>query len=222
MLHAERPVSSLELPELTDCVTTQGRHVQGRHNGKWVEANNVPQSEIYLPQRYKRMFVSVTNPDVSLDLEAGLSDLDSKYAGARQIYKLRRLQSEISQPFTSVVNISSTGQDSDPVSGSFYLLSSEEHLYAALIFDTSENSVQLTWGTFDFITSMRSRGMHRYVFYPLPTLTDRPLFLHTQTLCARWWRFIKSFGSERHGFLRAANALEVLLYKDPDVPTNRR
>jgi hypothetical protein len=43
--------------------------------------------------------------------------------------------------------------------------------------------------------------------------------LHTQSLCARWWKLTKTFGDHRLALLKAANALELRIYKDPEVKT---
>jgi len=136
---------------------------------------------------------------------------------APQLYKLNQLVASINLPFAAVVNISNTGSEDAPVSGSFYLLARNIPMYAALVFDTEENSVQLMWATFDFKQCLQSRAVFRYVLVTLPTLVDRPLFVHTQNLCARWWKLMKAFGNNRHALLKSANAIELILYKDPDV-----
>ncbi len=224
VLHAEHAVPAIEMPVLAGLVQRIGSHVVGRFNGSWTETTDQPITEVFLPQRYKRLSVTVDSEAARVPLLMALEGLDALYPDARQLYKLNRLLADLSEasasPFTAVVNIASAVQDGTPTSGSFYLLSLGTPLYFNLVFDTQENSVQLIWATFDFKADMQRRGLFRYVFFPLPTVIDRPVFLHTQNLCARWWKLIKNFGSTQHGFLKASNALELLLFKDPNVETS--
>lgn len=224
VLHAEHAVPAVDMPVLAGLVQRIGSHVTGRFNGSWTETTNYPITDVFIPQRYKRLSVTVDSEEARMPLLMALEGLDALYPDARQLYKLNRLlaylEAERVPSFSAVVNIASAVQDGNPTSGSFYLLSLGVPLYFNLVFDTQENSVQLIWATFDFKANMQSRGLFRYVFFPLPTIIDRPVFMHTQNLCARWWKLIKNFGDSRHGFLTAANALELLLFKDPNVETS--
>lgn len=217
VLHANRSVPDIDVPALRGMPRKIGHHYQGRHNGGWTEVSNLLSSEAYLPQRYKHFTLTTTNEVSRNFLTTALEELDSRYPNARQLYKLNRLLASVPFDFTAVVNIASAEQEGTPVSGSFYLLSQGRPLWVGLVFDLETASVQLVWATFDFKADMQAHGMFRYVFYPMPKLLDRPLFVHTQNLCARWWKLMKSFGEDRHGIMRAANALELILYKDPTV-----
>lgn len=219
VLHAERQVPLIDLPVLRGLPRMTGQHIKGRYNGKWTEINAVEPLEIYLPQRYKHLTLSTTNETTKQPLASGLEELDSLFPDARQLYKLNHLLDTIAYPFAASVNISSAVREGDPVSGSFYLLSRTIPLYFALVFDIDENSVQLMWSTYDFKTDIQTRSLFRYVFFAFTPIVNRPVFLHSQNLCARWWNFIKGFGEGRHGLLRASNALEMLLYKDPTIET---
>lgn len=213
----------MDLPALQDFKRRSGQHIHGRYNGKWTEVNEVEGTAVYIPQRYKHLTISVSDQSVLPDLSAGLEGLDALYDTARQLYKLNCfLQTFSHSGFAAIVNISSAAPQGAPVSGSFYLLSKGIPLYYALVFDVQENSVQLVWSTIDFKTDIQTRSLFRYVFFPFNPVVDRPIFMPTQALCARWWQLIKGFGESRHGLLRAANALELVLYKDPTVETYRR
>lgn len=220
VLHAERAVPSFEIPSLSGIPRRLGQHTLGRYNGSWIEANNLPATEIYLPQRYKQLSLTTTSETTRIPLISELETLDSLYPNARQLYKLNKLLESLNtldDDWAAVVNIAGAVQDGAPVSGSFYLLSAGVPIYLSLVFDIEENSVQLAWGNFDFRQEVQALGLFRYVFFPMPTLISRPIFVHTQNLCSRWWRTIKGFGEGRHGLLRASNALEIMLYKDPNV-----
>lgn len=211
ILFSDRNQTDLPMPLLEGMVTTRGQHVVDKHKGQWMEVTDLAPHEIFLPQRYKRMWVSST-AGLS-QLADGLEVLDSEFGDARQLYKLGRLMTTISEPFTAVVNNVSTNGES----GSFYLLSTET-LYVNLVFDIEEHSVRIVWSDFDLKSYTQAAKQFRYVFYAMPTLTNRPLFIHSQTVCSRWWKFKKAFGESRHGLLRSCNALELFLYKDPDIP----
>ncbi len=221
VVHTDRPITPLEIPTLQGTRTT-GNHVVGRHNGSWTEISDLPQTEIYLPQRFKHMTLTTTDLETRDQLVAKIEELDSLYPDARQLYKLQKLMDSCDNTFAAVVNIASAVQDQMPVSGSFYLLAKGIVLYVVLVFDIEENSVQLVWSTEDIMKIMQASHMFRYVIYPMHKLDQRPMFIHTQQICARWWKLMKTFGDNKHSMIRAANALEILLYKDPNLKGNMR
>lgn len=217
VLHAERPVQALELPQLSGLSITDGHHVSGRYNGSWREHTDVQPSEILLPQRYKRMTVLPTDESVRQHLVDELSELDAAYATSRQLFKLNELLKTVKGEYAATVNISNTAADGELVSGSFYLLSSAAPIYVSMVFDTLSGTAQLVWATFDFQTQMQRLKQFRYAFYKMPVLMDRPLFVPSQSLCSKWWTFGRKFEASRYATLRAANALELLMYKDPEL-----
>lgn len=220
VLHATRQISPLIVPSLFGIERRIGNHVNGRYNGTWSEASDNEPHEVYLPQRYKHLSITTTNIGTLESLAGDLSVLDSKYEGARQIYKLSQLIRCQIEPFAAVVNIAKTATEEKlTASGSFYLLSLGVPLYFALVFDTEEDSVQLVWSTLDFKKEIQDNRLIRYVFFPLPTVLNRPVFIDAQNICARWWRLTRSFGESKQGILKACNALELILYKDPDIKT---
>lgn len=220
VLHAKQKVPALELPILHGLHRNTGEHVRGRYNGRWFEYNEVPSSEIYLPQRYKRMMLCTTHEEVRQPLTDALSLLDSQYEDAPQLYKLGRIIYDIPLWHASVVNISSTSTEGEPVSGAFYLLSSQVPMYFGLLFDIERDIVQLVWSTVNFKPYMQSLQLFNYVFYPFTPILDRPIFIKTQAVCSKWWSFTQAFGNSKYGLLRAANAMELLLYKDHTVVRN--
>lgn len=215
VLHSEQ-TPELPLSELAGLTCRVGQHVNSRFNGSYREYYDVEPLEILVPQRYKRMTVLATD-NVKHDLAASLSVLDSQYDGERQLYKLQKLMSTLTGSWHAVVNVSNTGAAGEALSGAFYLLASNQPLHVALIFNSRSGSVQLVWATFDVRHALRSRRDLDYSVIALPTLYDRPLFVPSQALCSKWWRMHNSFDGQRYGIVKAANALEAMLYKNPET-----
>jgi hypothetical protein len=213
-LHASQQPRPFELPQLEGLAKREGHHVSGRYNGQYVEYYDEQPLEVLIPQRYKRLTVLAT-PNVRHDLGAELSVLDSQYGDARHLYKLNETMKKLPGRWHAVVNNVNTGIDDGPVSGAFYLMASQMPLYVALVLNVRDGYVQLVWATFDFKTELQARSAFEYVFYPMPTLIDRPLFVASQSLCSKWWRMAHKFDLHRFGELKACNALELNLYKDP-------
>jgi hypothetical protein len=220
VLHSER-ASELPFSETEDLVCRTGQHVNSRFNGSYIEYYDVEPLEILVPQRYKRMTVLATD-NVKHDLATALSVLDSQHDGERQLYKLQKLMTTLTGSWHAVVNVSNTGSHGEALSGAFYLLASNQPLHVALVFNSRSGSVQLVWATFDIRKSLNSRRELDYSVIPLPTLYDRPLFIPSQALCSKWWRMHNSFDGQRYGVVKAANALEAMLYKNPEISNGLR
>ena len=102
----------------------------------------------------------------------------------------------------------------------FALLSHQVSTHIIGVYDGVNSSVRLVWTTDpDFIQGVRKTEPTRYVFFRYPDLVDRPMFLNTQLLCARWFQWSRAFDQTTDGLLRTFNALETLLFKDPTVST---
>ena len=215
-IHADRLVPELIVPGVLGLNRRDGQHVNSRHNGSFREYFDVEPVEVLVPQRYKRMSV-LASDNVREDLSAALSTLDSKYQSSRQLFKLQKMMEQLGGNWHSVVNVSNTGADGEATSGAFYLLASGQPLHVALVFDSNSGSVQLVWSTFDLKAQMREQGGLNYSFISFPTLHDRPLFVPSQALCSKWWRMLQSFESHRYSTVKAANAIEVMLYKNPYI-----
>ncbi len=219
VLGADSSVSDIELPIFDNVPKISGVHVDGRATGRWAEICDVAFQEVYLPQRHKSMIIRCTDDTILPVLAAGLEGLDSEHVGARQIFKLGKLMASLPQdrPWASVVNIMACGSpDAQAASGgSFYLLAQGVDLYLYVLCDLKDGSVRLVWATVDIKPLLREQDLIRYAFYALPTLQSSPLFIPTQFVCSRWWSFLKTFGASKTSLIRACNALEVLLYKDP-------
>lgn len=218
VLQSERPVAELALPELAGLAKKDGHHVNGRYNGSFTEYFGVEPVEVLIPQRYKRMSVLASNLSIRHDLAEALSTLDAQYADSRQLYKLHQLLKRFdAEPYIATVNILNTGTDDHPVSGAFYLMASQEPLYVSILLDSNTGSAQLVWSSFDHKRTLQAQKAFNYSVYAMPTLTARPLFVPSLALCSKWWRLTQKHSS-KWGLMKACNAMELILYKDPELP----
>lgn len=216
VLHSDREVPKLVIPELAGLSVREGHHVSSKHNGAYTEYYGVEPVEVLVPQRYKRMTV-LASDNVKHDVAHDLSTLDSEYADARQLYKLGQLMRRFPGTWVACVNIVNTGVSRDAMSGAFYLMSQGQKLWVSLMFDSVVGSVQLVWSDFDHKHAIRQQQLMNYSFYPMPTVHGQPLFIPSQSLCSKWWRLTQKFDIGRYGHIRACNALQLMLYKNPNV-----
>jgi hypothetical protein len=155
------------------------------------------------------------------DLAESLATLDAQFGDARQLYKLHKLVGRIDGSWHGVVNVSHSGTDGEAQSGAFYLLARKVPINVELVFDSMSGSVQLVWYTkdFDLKALLRKAKAFNYSFFQLPTLQYRSLFIPSQSVCSRWWRLNQGLAGTPYSLMRACNALELMLYKDPELRT---
>jgi hypothetical protein len=181
---------------------------------------------VALPQRNKYMTIDTVSDSsdlsecVNMELHDKLAVIDSQFKGGRQLYKVYHMMNEIAAQldadFVSVIN-----NESDH--SSFNILSHGFILDVFGIYDVVNKSVQLAWSTDEeFINLCRAPEPTRYIFYRYPSVLDRPLFIYTQYLCAKWWKWQRNFGGDDAAILMAFNALEGFLYKDHTQPVDAR
>lgn len=207
------------LPHLEGGIS--GTHSRAKRPGHWFHkvGAQVVESELAMPTRDKHFSIATLGSAataVNRAISDQLVELDSKYEGARQLYKLQRAMDEIQKtldddlqlPYLAVINNTSTH-------GWFGLLAQYATLHLYGVYDTVNTSVQLVWTNQEsFVQECRASQLTRYVFYRFPVIENRPLFINSQVVCARWYDWMKSFkGSDAH--LRAFNVLETALYLDP-------
>lgn len=207
------------------CVAT-GHHTNSRYKGQWALKfpNHHRVVSVELPQRDKHMQVSVASrwggvdQDIADTLAHELQDLDAKYEGSRWLYKLQRLletTSDYHAEYVSIVN----NQSEHP---SFSILSQGLDLGFYGVYDTVNRSTQLAWSTDpDFVQITRAQEPTRYLFHRYPTVKDRPLFIHTENVCSKWYVWKQAF-TNVDGVLKAFNVLENFLFKNPEVAEFRR
>jgi hypothetical protein len=198
-------------------------HTESKYRGLCYEqacGHTVVENAVALPQRNKYMLTTVVSDRtplsmaVSKSLTRCLVDLDSRFEGARQLYKMQMLMKEIDprQPYVATINNTSEH-------ATITLLAQGSPLYVLGVYDGVNKSVRLVWTTDpDFVQIVRAEDPTRYVFYRYPDLFDRPLFIHTQNVCANWFSWSKNFEGP-DSVLKIFNALENFLYKNPNTAT---
>jgi len=174
----------------------------------------------HTPHQFELITQSGVAADINKQLGIKLPLMESRFEDARQLYKFNRIQTEIwNSP--ELVNCSgfvsliiNTGEH-----GHIGVLSQGQDVFVHGIYDTVNMGVRLVWTTDDwFIQDVRASDFTRYVFYRFPVLRNRPLFLYSQALCSKWYGWARQF-KEPDGVLKAFNALENFLYKEPELPS---
>lgn len=180
------------------------------------------EKEVVIPARGKNMSVYVTTPNRGADalasmLERSLPELDARFDGARQLFKSHQLMNELGfhSPYVAVIN----NTREHPY---FNVLVCGVVLYLIGVYDTINRSVRLVFTTDpEFIDKMRHSDYTRYIFHRFPPVTDRPLFMHTQSLISRWYSWSKAFrGAD--SILRCFNVLECYVLKDSEFDNRNR
>jgi hypothetical protein len=217
-----------QFPQLEGSKPQHGNHTQSRTRGLFstLELGDRWAAEtVALPQRNKYMTVTVLadkkpqSEHTALLLKEKLADLDSRFDGARQLYKLHRLLLEVDDELVIAADHGGYAAVINNLSehATFTLMSSGKVIHLTGIFDAVNSSVRLAWTTEDgFIEEIRRADPTRYVFYRFPPIVDRPVFIYTQLVCSKWYSWTKAF-TGTDGLSKAMNALEVLLYKDPSI-----
>jgi hypothetical protein len=228
VISANTPIR--QFPQLEGSKPLHGSHTESRHKGLFstlVTGDHYAEATVALPQRNKYMQITVVRDDLDLSpaiaadlLRTKLSDLDSRFEGSRQLFKLSQLMDEIAvnpgcMGYAAVVNNTSEH-------ATFSLLSSYVTIYLYGVYDTVNSSVRLVWTTDEtFIEQVRRADPVRYVFYRFPVVYTRPLFIYTQSICSKWYQWTKVFTGV-DGLVKAFNALEIFLFKDPSVNSYER
>lgn len=212
-----------EFPQFHEVKTSFHTPHQFRGRVDVVQGDGAVTESVLLPARKKEMCVytyapkSDWNTEVNRRLVSYINTMDGSFAYARQLYKFNHIQKQIAASPHSSSFLSVVVNDGDH--GHIGLLSHEQDLYIYGVYDLVNISVRLVWTTDEwFISDVREQDFTRYIFYRLPTLRNRPLFLYSQALCSKWYGWTKQFqGTD--GTLKAFNALEHYLYKEPEIPS---
>ena len=134
-----------------------------------------------------------------------VTELDSNHEGARMLYKLNELIPKLADDWY-VVNSLKINE----APGTFYLLAKSKPLYSYFLVDTQSFSVSLIFSSADLKAYIRSITLNRYLFYRLPEIVNRPVFINTKVLCSRWHEL-------KGDTFKAFNVLESHLFKDPSI-----
>lgn len=220
VLAATTPLN--EFPMFNDARTLSGNFTGGRYRGSFsLLVPDAVEYAVALPQRGKYIVTHtiaapIHAPKLVDSLARLLPDLDSRFEGARQLYKSQQLMNEIDLPSHPPYLVVINNTKEHPY---FNVLTQGVPLYLFGVFDTVNRSVRLVFTTdAEFIEKAKAPNFTRYVFYRFAVVVDRPIFMHTQSLCSRWYFWARAFhGSD--GILKCFNLLEHLLLKDSNLPT---
>jgi len=219
VLHSTTQVQ--EFPRLVDANTISGFHMENRFKGAYslLIDGDFEEREIPLPARNKYLTVTAIGDAHAESLVGSCStklhEIDSLFEGARHLFKMQKLMDELHAPYAPFVPPYLICINNNSTHSYFTLLAQGITLYTYGVYDTVNRSVRFAWTNDEqFIQTCRSVDPTRYVFYRYPVLENRPLFLHTQVLCSKWAEWSKVFTGP-DGVLKAFNALELFLYKDP-------
>lgn len=184
---------------------------------------DVQMDTTFLPTRQKQMSIYTSSStegwssEVNEQLIHRIEQMESSFGYARQLYKLYRIQQDIVQQPESRSFLSMIVNDGQH--GHTGLLSNDRNFYIYGIYDVVNSGVRIVWTTDEwFVSDVRETDYTRYVFYRLPVLRDRPLFLYSQALCSKWYGWTNQF-TGTDGLLKSFNALETYLYKEPEIPS---
>lgn len=214
VIHATSNVERFPISIIDPSTLYHGTHLEGLRSGNWWVSNpDTHTAEVLIPARSKQLSIASTNVESLLNLSQAFESLDSLAPSSRHLHKLHLLMQTVDYKYACVVNNKGS-------KGTFSLLSSGERLQVFLAFDSVAESVMICWSTLNLMQAIKNQYGIRFFFYRLPDLVDRPLFIHTQTLSAHWWNWTtKSFTNTPSSTLKACNALESYLYKDPTLAT---
>lgn len=182
-----------------------GQHVPGRQNGVWwLKHTDMVEDDLYLPHRDKhtRVLTRAEDPQFRTKLLDQLSTVDAKWGSLTQSQKYYKVQDAIGgRNFVAAVNTAG-----DHGSWAFFTNGVPLHFYG--VWDGI--SVQLVWADMDIGAELRSASSPRLWLYRLPVIHHRPLFIKTQAVCSKWWKWISA--DHRGDYFRSFNALELFLF----------
>ena len=190
-----------------------GTHIPDARNnkGEWITRyDNSSVGEAVVPTRNKQIIVDTIGCDASEALSDKIADavagLDPAMQGQTYGSKLERMMEGF-----RTLNFSGTVRTYSN-HGTFILLSGRMPVYVAAVADPQ--SYRIMWYTDREVeTQMRDTDVRRYVFYRMPTLEDRALFIPSQVVCSRWWNWQEKMEDSNLKMLRCFNALESFLYR---------
>lgn len=170
-------------------------HVSGRSRGSFaldvLDDSEYGSQKVLIPQRNKEMTFYGNTEDLKLNTLL-LSELDSQYPGLTQLEKYLKVYPGLSGLSASMVETSGTH-------GSFSFFAfpkSPVYRYGIV----TNHSVLLYISTEDLVPS------RDYYFYRFPTLLTGPMFISTQGICSKWWRWSSTFKGDS---LKSFNVLEA-------------
>ena len=181
-----------------------GNHIGARARGDWVIDTDLDHAELIIPARDKR--VELLASDL-LDFSEEIGGIDSSYSDMTYRDKLLIIQQRLVPSFVGIVN--NINVDTH---GSLAVIFNEVPVYFTGLHDTQRNISYLLWSDDkSFVSRVLSADPLRYLIYRMPERTNFSIFLQSEAVCSKWWRWIKTHNSVLHAF----NALERRMFGEP-------
>ncbi len=203
-------ISSRGAPErlpMFDDSDLSGKHTDSPDKGHWwLKTEGCSVNTVYLPQRDRTVEIySHSSELVPVDWERHMALWDCQDQQT-QYQKLESLRAHIS---SSAVRTAAIHMKYGSGSlGTWSLIRnsfSPIHVYGVM----NERSTYLVWSNEELANSLRMMNPGTYRIFHFPTRFWQ-MFLNTQAICSKWWRWNSKFGDDT---LRMFNALEVMLLK---------
>lgn len=164
--------------------------------GLWYVESDLPKHVIHIPSRSK----SIDAFTPSQHIVEALKVLDSS-EGPDYRTKLLQAMDRVDDPTSMIVNHNESTHSS-------LAIVAGDPLYLYGLVDTQRDQQHLLWTSDPMVfASLRQTHPLRFQVYRFPVLTNSCVFLQVETVCAKWWRWMKN-GTH----LRAFNALEHRLF----------
>lgn len=182
-----------------------------------IQTETAARKTLSLPQRNKYLELEIVGREPVAEplhlWSEKLQFIDSRFDGARQLHKMWRVMREVSRATEGAKYAMCIEDKSDHPSFTFISHGIPIHLFG--VYDLVNSNVHLAWSTDqEFPSIIRRDNPTRYVFYRYPVLRFKPVFVHTQFLISKWYKWTRSF-TGTDALLRQFNAMEYALYKDP-------
>ena len=179
-----------------------GNHIGLRNRGTWVFDTDLREETINIPTRDKQ--VQLFFNDDGGKFNTGMTLIDSSADLPNYRAKLMRLQNTLSDSFLGAINNISTSTH-----GSLALVTNQIPIYVYGLYDTQLGGSYLVWADSpQVVTDILCVQPLRYLIYRFPLLESSVLFLPSEAICSKWWRWFKTHRSVLHAF----NALERRLF----------
>jgi len=188
-----------------------------------VQTDTAARTTVSLPQRNKYLELEIVGLDPVAEVAKlwteKLQSIDSRFDGARQLHKMWRVMREVARD-TDNAKYAMCIEDKS-AHPSFTLISHGLPIHVFGVYDLVNSNVYLAWSTdSEFPAVIRRDNPTQYVFYRYPVLRYKPVFVHTQFMTSKWYKWRRSFTGQ-DALLRQFNALEHVLFKDPGQAVSR-
>lgn len=174
---------------------------------------DIPYTDIFSDNLVKETVLNANR-----EICKAVSEIEGEHENARLLHRLEQARKQVAPITHGAADGFATFVNNVGSRNYFGLLSTGVPIYLYGAVD-QDQSVHLVWSTDEGIGSaLRATHGDRLHLYRFPEIVDRPLFISTQFVCSYWHRWSKEYKNNALSYLHAFNALEIRLYKDPNIP----